>query len=123
MIKKYHEFHLHFTIKIVNFKEKSVTFNTFFAEQCSLIPNKSVLLSQLTLLTENSLSKDHFSKKDILQIIRNLESSKVNGHDKISIRMLKPFGVSICKPLKLIYRICLQNGRFPLKCKKCSPYS
>ena len=102
-------------MKIVHFKEKSGIFNTFFAEQCSLIPNKSVLLSQLTLLTENSLSKGHFSKKDILQIIRNLESSKVNGHDKISIRMLKPFGDSICKLLKLIYKICLQNGRFPLK--------
>ena len=61
--KKYHVFHLYFIIKIVNFKEKSGIFNTFFAEQCSLIPNKSVLLSQLTLLTENSLSKVIFLKR------------------------------------------------------------
>ena len=47
---------------IADFKEKSEIFNTFFAEHCSLIPNKSVLPSQLTLLTENSLSKCNFSK-------------------------------------------------------------
>ena len=38
---------------IIDIKEKSEIFNSFFAEQCSLIPNKSVLLSQLTLPTEN----------------------------------------------------------------------
>ena len=69
---------------IANFKEKSETFNTFFAEQCSLIPNKSVLPSQLTILTENSLSKCNFSEKDILQIIRNLDSNKAHGHDQHS---------------------------------------
>ena len=79
---------------IIDFKEKSEIFNAFFAEQCSLIPNKSVLLSQLTLLTENSLSKCSFSKKDIVQIIRNLDSNKAHGHYMISISMLKNFPVT-----------------------------
>ena len=105
---------------IVDFKEKSEIFNTFFAEQCSLIPNKSVLPSQLTLLTENSLSKCNFFKKDILQIIRNLDSNKAHGHDMISIRMLKLCGDSICKPLELIFKTCLRNGRFPLEWKKAN---
>ena len=105
---------------IVDFKEKSEIFNTFFAEQCSLIPNKSVLPSQLTLLTENSLSTCNFSKKDILQIIRNLDSNKAHGHDMISIRMLKLCGDSICKPLELIFKTCLRNGRFPLEWKKAN---
>ena len=87
---------------IIDFKEKSEIFNTFFAEQCSLIPNKSVLPSRLTLLTENSLSKCNFSKKDVLQIIRNLDSNQAHGHDMISIQMLKLCDDSIYKPLELI---------------------
>ena len=100
---------------VVDFKENSEIFNTFFAEQCSIIANKSVLPSRLTLLTENSLANCHFSKKDNLQIIRNLESNKAHGHDMISIRMLKLCGDSICKPLELIFKTCLRNGRFPLE--------
>ena len=49
-------------------------FNSFFAE-------KKVLPSQLTLLKENLLANRHFSKKDILQIIRNPDSNK--AHDMI----------------------------------------
>ena len=78
-----------------------------------------MLPSQLTLLTENSLSKCNFFKKDILQIIRNLDSNKAHGH-VISIRMLKVCGDSICKPLELIFKTCLRNGRFPLEWKKAN---
>ena len=101
----------------VDFKEKSEILNTFFAEQCSVISNKSVLPSQLTLLTEDSLANCHFSKKDILRIIRNLDSNKAHGH-KISIRVLKLCGDSICKPQDLIFKTCLRNSRFPLEWKK-----
>ena len=56
-------------------------FNSLFAEQSSLTPNESLLPSQLPLLTENSkpMANCHFSKKDILQIIRNLNSNKAHG--------------------------------------------
>ena len=103
---------------IVNFKEKSEIFNTLLPGQCSLIPNKSVIPSELTLLTENSLANCHFPKKDILQIIRNLDSNKAHGHDMISIRTLKLCSDSICKPLEIIFKTCLRNGRFPLEWKK-----
>ena len=105
---------------IVDFKEKSEMLNTFFPEQDSVIPNKGVLLSQLTLLTENSLANCPFSKKDILQIIRNLDSNKAHGYDLISIFMLKLWGDWICKPLDLIFKVCLRNGRFPLEWKKAN---
>ena len=36
-----------------------------------------------------------------------------HGHDNISIRMLKICGVSICKPLEIIFRTCLNHGQFP----------
>ena len=68
----------------------------------------------MTLLTENSLASCHFSKKDIVQIIRNIDSNKAHGHDMISIRMLELCGDLICKPLELIFKTCLRNGRIPM---------
>ena len=56
---------------VTDFKEKSEIFNFFFANQCSLIPNKSILPSQLKLLTEHTLTSCDFSETDILQIINN----------------------------------------------------
>ena len=38
----------------------------------------------------------------------------------ISIGMLKRCGDSICKPLELIFKTCLRNGRFPLEWKKAN---
>ena len=38
----------------------------------------------------------------------------------ISIRMLKLCGDLICKPLELIFKTCLRNGRFPLEWKKAN---
>ena len=49
----------------VDFKVKEWNLEHFFGEQCSLIPNKIVLLSPLALLTENSLANCHFFKKNI----------------------------------------------------------
>ena len=100
------------TSTLLIFKKKSEIFNPVFAEQCSLVPNKKVLRSQLTLLTENSLANCHFSKKGILQIIRNLDSNKVHGHDMINILMINLCGDLIGKLLELIFKTCLRNGRF-----------
>ena len=58
---------------------ESEFFNSLFAEQPSLpTTNESLLPLQLPLLTENSkpMANCHFSKKNILQIIRNLDSNK-----------------------------------------------
>ena len=50
--------------------------------------------SQQILLTEASLANCHFSKKDILQSIRNPDSNKAHGFDMISIHTLKFCGFS-----------------------------
>ena len=34
--------------------------------------------------------------------------------------MLKLWGDLICKPLELIFKVCLRNGRFPLEWKKAN---
>ena len=86
--------------KYVAILKKTVKSSTLF-----LRTDESVLPSQLTLLTENSLANCHFSKKDILQIIRNPDSNKVHGHDMISIRVLKFSCDSICQSQEIIFKM------------------
>ena len=103
---------------VTDFKEKSEIFNSLFANQCSLIPNNSILPSELKLLTEHTLTSCDFSESDILQIINNQDSNKAHGHDMISIRMLKLCGEAICRPLNIIFKTCLNTGKFPSEWKK-----
>ena len=98
--------------------KKSEIFDSFFVNQCSLIPNNSILPSELKLLTEHTLTSCDFSESDILQIINNQDSNKAHGHDMISIRMLKLCGEAICRPLNIIFKTCLNTGKFPSEWKK-----
>ena len=68
--------------------------------------------------TCESLSTIDFSTDHILKIIRNLDPNKAQGHDMISIRMIKICNTSICRPLKLIFQSCLKSGKFPTERKK-----
>ena len=38
----------------------------------------------------------------------------------IGIWMIKICDASICKPLELIFRSCLENGKFPIEWKKAN---
>ena len=69
--------------------------------------------SEIIKKTDNSLYSVRFSTEDILQIINNLDSNKVPGHDEVSIKMLKVCGSSVCRPLQTIYKSCLHKGKFP----------
>ena len=80
------------------------------AKQCSLINTKSDLPSALSKKTHKLLSTIHVTSDGILKIIKNL--NKPHGHDMISIRM------KTCKPLELIFRSYLENGKFPTEWKK-----
>ena len=103
---------------ITNFKVKAELFNSFFASQCSLIKNGRKLPSQLNYKTDNRLLTANFSIDDIANILQNLGSNKVHGHDKVNIRMLKLSGNSICKTLELIFKQAMENGSFPSEWKK-----
>ena len=104
----------------VDFQEKSEIFNSFFADQCCPISNGSFLPSELQLRIDSTLSSCHFAKEDILRIINNLDPNKVQGHDEMSIRMLKICGDSICRPLNIIFKTCLRASKFPLEWKKAN---
>ena len=65
----------------------------------------------------DSLSTICFTSDDILKMIKNLDQNKSHGHDMIIIRMVKLCDVSLCKPLELILKSCLESGNFLLNGK------
>ena len=103
---------------VTNFKIKAELFNSFFANQCSLIKNDSKLPSHLNYKTNNRLLTAKFSIDGIAKIPQNLDANKAHGHDKISIRMLQLCGNSVCKPLELIFKQSMESGSFRLNGKK-----
>ena len=105
---------------VTDFRKKADIFNSFFAKQCSLINSDSSLPSKIIKKTDNSLYSVKFSTENILQIINKLDSNKAHGHDEISIRMLKICGSSVCRPLQIIYKPCVDRGKFPQEWKKAN---
>ena len=105
---------------ITDFKEKAQIFNDFFAKQCTLVENSSKLPTDSFKRTNNLLSTISFAKDDIAKIIKNLNPNKAHGFDMISIRMIKICGESILKPVELIIKSCLENGKFPKEWKKAN---
>ena len=111
---------LHDDKLITNFKNKAEMFNNLFAKQCSLTNTNSDLPSVLSWNTHKSLSTIKFTIDDILKIIKKLDPNEAHGHDIISIRMIKICYASICKPLELIFRSCLEDRKFPTEWKKAN---
>ena len=81
-----------------------------------MIQNKSTIPSVFAPLTHNLLLPFQFTVDDIKSIINELDPSKVHGHEIISIRMIKMIklcGDSICKPLEMAFKSCLNQGVSP----------
>ena len=57
---------------------------------------------------------------NIVKIIRSLDPNKANGHDEITIRMIKVCPCSISKPLAILFRNCLERESFRNKWKKAN---
>ena len=68
-------------------------------------------------LMSDSLSTICFTSDHILKMIKNLDPNKAHGYDMIIIRMVKLCDVSLCKPLELIFKSCLESEEFPLEWK------
>ena len=105
---------------ITDFKEKAQIFNDFFAKQYTLVQNSRKVLSNSFKRTNNLLSTISFTKDDIAKIIKNLNPNKAHGFGMISIRMIKICGESILKLLELIFKSCLENGKFSKEWKKAN---
>ena len=75
-----------------------------------ILVNNSKLL---TIHIESLLESFHFSADHIGDIINKLDPNEAQGHDMISISMLKLCGDSIWKPLEIIFKNCLKEDVFP----------
>ena len=106
---------------ITDCKENAQIFNDFFAKQCTLVENSSKLPTNPFKRTNNLLSTISFTTDAIAKIIKNFNPNKAHhGFDMISIRMIKICGESILKSLELIFKPCLENGKFPIEWTKAN---
>ena len=105
---------------ITDFREKAELVNSFFASQCLLLQNSSVLPTDFGLLTTKSLSNIIFIDNAIGRVINSLDTNKALGDDMRSIRMSKICDDSINKPLGFIFRAYLEHGVFPQNWKKAN---
>ena len=105
---------------ITDFIENTQIFNNFFAKQCTLVENTSKLSIDSFKRTNNLLLTTSFTKDNIAKITKNLNPNKAHGFDIISTHMLKICSDSILKPLELIFKSCIESGKFPIKWKKAN---
>ena len=105
---------------ITDFIENTQIFNNFFAKQRTLVENTSKLSIDSFKRKNNLLLTTSLTKDNIAKIIKNLNPNKAHGFDIISIHMLKICSDSILKPLELIFKSCIENGKFLIKWKKAN---
>ena len=105
---------------VTDFHAKANIFNQFFAEQCTVINNSSVLPNQLPSILRNDLRYLNFNADDILKIIHLLDPNKSHGFDGISVKMLKLCDASIVTPLLTIFNNSINDGVFPFPWKKAN---
>ena len=86
-----------------DFKKKAHHFNAFFASKCTPLINYKVLPASVDHISTARFSSINFNIVDILKIIKSLNVNKAHGHNDISIKIIKPCGQSIVKPLSIIF--------------------
>ena len=100
--------------------KKANLFNNFFVYICTPIKNNSVLPPVLYKTNTTRISSFRVTNKDILSMIKSLDSSRSHGYDNISIKMIK-----ICSELatistRIIFEESLEKGIFPEIWKKAN---
>ena len=98
---------------VTDIKTKANIFNEYFAEQCTLLKNSSVLPINQTFLTQSRLTSLDFNEEEILKIIRALNIRKAHGHDDISMRMIKICDKSLLKPSILLFQNSAKLSYYP----------
>ena len=97
---------------ISNFKQKAQIFIEYFADQCKIYDNGSVLPT-LRKRTDKNLVNIDISELQIVNIIMKLNPNKSHGYEGISIAMLQLCSHEIANQLKIIFQHSLSSGCFP----------
>ena len=96
---------------VMNFQQKAKIFNDYFAEQCKIHDNGSVLPDFISR-TDISISYLDVNTDQIVNIIQKYSAKKANGCDEISVDMLQLCATELALPLCLIFQKCLSTARF-----------
>ena len=97
---------------VLSCSEKAKLFNDFFAKQCTLMINDSIL-PDFDYVTEKRIENIHINDDDILNLIRKINPNKASGSDGISGQMLLISDESVVLPLKIIFRNILDTSIYP----------
>ncbi|KAK3083103.1 hypothetical protein FSP39_014041 [Pinctada imbricata] len=92
--------------------DKANALNDFFVSQSTLTENNT-LPDYQPVSDQPSLDKIIITEQDVLDVIKNLDTSKASGPDAISPKMIKPICNEIAKPLSKIFNLSLKNQKFP----------
>ena len=103
-----------------DFQEEANIFNSFFAKQCTLVSNNSVLPSEFTYMTEERIQSITFSEFDVIKIMKALDVNKAHDHDNISVRIIKLCTNSVAHPLTLIFQNSMDAGTFATQWKRAN---
>ena len=93
---------------ISGYCKKANLFNNVFVSICTPIKNNSVLPPFL-YKTNTRINSFCVTNKDVLSIIKSLDSSKSYGYDNISIKMIKLCSESVTISLKVIFEESLKK--------------
>ena len=86
---------------ISDYCKKANLFNNFFVSICTPIKKNSVL-SALLYKTNTRINSFPVTNRDILSIIKSLNSSKSHGYDNILIKVIKICNESVTIALNII---------------------
>ena len=113
---------------IINPEDTARTFNSFFV---NLGPNLASKLDKpnedfnefLPEPTNSTLFLNPTNPTEIINIAKDLNTSKSQGHDRISTSLLKQIIHSIASPLTHIFNLSISTGKCPnsLKIAKVNP--
>ena len=102
---------------VTDITAKANMFNAFFASQCTLIDNGSVL-PPIVVAPNHRLNGINFDEAKLLAFIRAFDVNKAHGCDDISIRMIKICDDSLLIPLMNIFQHSMSTGKFPKDWKR-----
>ena len=83
----------------------------------------SSTLPNISYKTKKWISDFEIKEDDILLITKNFNPNKAYGSEKISIRLIQLFGMSIVTPLKYLFESYLAAGIYPKDWKKGNIFS
>ena len=92
--------------------EKANCLNNYFSS-ISFVNDANVTLPNLTLKTNETLTDIQFTRKEVEELILNLDVKKACGPDLISHKMLKECMHTISSPLYILFSRSLHEGYFP----------